>query len=148
MIEALISIKPRHVENILSGKKTVELRLKSMSLPVGSRLWIYATLPVGKVTVTTEIDFVESLSPEEAWTQYGGRICISRKEFDLYTRERVKVSVIGLRNTKKLEKQVCLASMRRYEVGFQPPQFFTKLSPGRALYAALHAHSSNVAVGI
>ena len=52
MSDAIISIKPRHVDNILSGNKTVELRTRSINLPSGSRLWVYTTLPVGKVEMS------------------------------------------------------------------------------------------------
>ena len=67
MIDAIISIKPRHVENILSGKKTVELRTRGLNLPEGSRLWIYTTLPVGKVMLFAEIDFIDRRLPTEIW---------------------------------------------------------------------------------
>lgn len=84
MIDAIISIKPRHVENILSGDKTVELRTRSINLPVGSRLWIYTTLPVGKVKLSAEIDFIELLSPKKMWKKHGESICITKQEFDEY----------------------------------------------------------------
>lgn len=138
MIDAIISIKPRHVENILSGKKTVELRARSINLPAGSRLWIYTTLPVGKVKLSTEIDFIELLSPKVMWKKHGGRICISKKEFDEYTKEREVVAAIGLRNIRPLDKDICLDTMRKYEKNFQPPQFFSKLYPDRALYSAFY----------
>ncbi|WP_411736503.1 ASCH domain-containing protein [Pseudomonas aeruginosa] len=138
MIDAIISIRPKHVNNILSGKKTVELRVKAMNLPVGSRLWVYTTLPVGKVEVSTEIDFVESLPPKEMWRKYGKSICISKKEFDEYTEARDSVVAIGLRNVKQLDREICLATLRKYERGFQPPQFFSKLHSDRAIYAAFY----------
>jgi predicted transcriptional regulator len=138
MIDAIISIKPRHVENILSGNKTVELRARSINLPVGSRLWIYTTLPVGKVKLSTEIDFIELLSPNKMWKKHGKSICISKKEFNEYTNGRELVAAIGLRNIRTLEKDICLDTMRKYEKNFQPPQFFSKLYPERALYSAFY----------
>ena len=138
MNDAIISIKPRHVENILSGNKTVELRTRNINLPTGSRLWVYTTLPVGKVKLSTEIDFVEILSPKEMWNRYGKDICISKKEFDKYTRGRQLVAAIGLRNVKPLKRDICLNTMRKYEENFQPPQFFSRLHPERALYSAFY----------
>ena len=138
MTDAIISIKPRHVENILSGKKTVELRVRSMNLPMGSRLWIYTTLPVGKVKASTEVDFIGQLPPKEMWKKYGKKICIPKKEFDEYTRGRDIVAAIGLRNVNLLDKEICLETMRRYEKNFQPPQFFSRLHPDRALYSAFY----------
>lgn len=138
MIDAIISIKPRHVENILSGNKTVELRTRSINLPEGSRLWIYTTLPVGRVKLSVEVDFIELLPPGEMWRKHGASICISKKEFDEYTKGRHLVSAIGLRNVTPLDNAICLETMRLYEEGFQPPQFFSKLDPDRALYTAFY----------
>tara|TARA_R110002020_G_scaffold276362_2_gene491734 strand:+ start:7604 stop:8023 length:420 start_codon:yes stop_codon:yes gene_type:complete len=138
MTDAIISIRPKHVEDIISGKKTVEVRLKNIKLLPGSRLWVYTTLPVGKVKVSAEIDFIESLPPDEGWRKYRECISISKKEYDAYTGGRSVVVVIGLRNVKILEKEICLSTMRQYEKDFQPPQFFTKLSPERALYSAFY----------
>lgn len=138
MIDAIISIKPRHVENILSGKKTVELRVRGMNLPTGSRLWVYTTLPVGKIKISTEVDFIELLPPKEMWKKYGKSICIPKKEFDEYTKARDLVAAIGLRNIKPLDKEICLETMRKYEKNFQPPQFFSRLHPDRALYSAFY----------
>lgn len=139
MSDAIISLKPRHFENILSGAKTVELRTRSVSLPVGSKLWVYVTLPVGKVKLSAEIEFVDSLPPNEVWAKYGEEICISKEEFDLYTKGRDFVSAIGLGNVRLLSEDICLSTMRKYEKNFQPPQFFSRLYPGRALYSVFYS---------
>lgn len=139
MLDAIISIRPKHVNNILSGRKTVELRTRGLNLPEGSRLWVYTTLPVGKVMLSMEIDFIDQLSPEEIWKKYGKSICVTKKEFDEYTKDRAQVAAIGLRNIKQLEKDICLKTMRGYNKNFQPPQFFSRLYPDSALYSILHA---------
>lgn len=138
MSDAIISIKPRHVDNILSGNKTVELRTRSINLPSGSRLWVYTTLPVGKVEMSTEIDFVEVLPPSAIWKKYGKDICITKVEFDEYTNGRDLVAAIGLKNIQPLNRNICLETMRKYEENFQPPQFFSRLHPDRALYSAFY----------
>lgn len=138
MNDAIISIKPQHVENILSGHKTVELRTRTINLPQGSRLWVYTTLPVGKVRLSTNIAFIEVLSPSKIWKKHGKNICISKKEFDKYTRGRELVVAIGLENVRPLNKDICLETMRAYEENFQPPQFISRLHPDRALYHAFY----------
>ena len=138
MTDAIISIKPRHVENILSGKKTVELRVRSVNLPVGTRMWVYTTLPVGSVSVSVDVDFIESLPPKEMWRKYGHRICISKKEFDDYTKCRDFVTAIGLREIRRLDSEVSLETMRVNVRGFQPPQFFSRVSPGSELYKVFY----------
>lgn len=138
MNDAIISIKPKHVENILAGNKTVELRTRNINLPTGSRLWVYTTLPVGKVKLSTEIDFIELLPPKEMWKKHGKSLCMAKKEFDEYTSDREFVVAIGLRNIIPLDRDVCLETMRKYEKNFQPPQFFSILYPDRALYSAFY----------
>ncbi|MBU1285970.1 MAG: ASCH domain-containing protein [Gammaproteobacteria bacterium] len=138
MVDAIISIKPRHVDNILAGKKTVELRVRKMNLPIGSRLWVYTTLPVGKVKLSAEIAFIESLSPKDMWRKHGKDICIPKEEFDEYTKLRDVVVAVGLLNIRALDEEVCLETMRKCESGFQPPQFFLKLNPDRALYSVFY----------
>lgn len=137
MNDAIISIKPKHVENILTGLKTVELRTRAFNLPEGSKLWIYTTLPVGKVKLTTEIDFVDTDTPEVIWKKYYKQICISKDDFDAYTADRRVVSAIGLKSVTPLDKAICLDTLRQYESGFQPPQFFARVHPNRPLYTAL-----------
>lgn len=139
MIDAIISIKPRHVENILSGKKTVELRTRGISLPEGSRLWVYTTLPVGKVRLFAEIGFIDRLSPRDMWKKHGTNICVAKKDFDEYTKGRDYVFAIGLRKIRQLDKDIGLETMRKYEENFQPPQFFSRLYPDSALYSAFYA---------
>jgi predicted transcriptional regulator len=139
MSDAIISIKPRHVENILSGAKKVELRTRKINLPVGSRLWVYTTLPVGNVSLYAEISFIVNISPGEIWSEYKDQLCLSKEEFDDYTKGRRTVSAIGLNNIKVLDESICLKKMREHEENFQPPQFFSILSPERALYSAFYS---------
>jgi len=139
MCDAIISIKPKHVESILSGKKTVELRVRNVNLPEGTRLWIYTTLPIGQVGAHAEVGFIECLSPKEMWRKYGGSICISKQDFEEYTKSREIVTAIGLKNVRRLSQDICLKAMRSCEENFQPPQFFTRLHPERELYKMLHS---------
>ena len=43
--ELAMILKPEHVENIVKGFKTVELRTRQINLPAGTKIWIYSTLP-------------------------------------------------------------------------------------------------------
>jgi predicted transcriptional regulator len=45
----LISLEPRHAENLLDGRKRVELRRHAMNVSIGSTVWMYAKLPVGSI---------------------------------------------------------------------------------------------------
>jgi predicted transcriptional regulator len=138
MTDAIISIKPRHVENIINKAKTVELRTRNTNLPVGSTLWIYSTLPAGKIEASAKISFVDTMSPKKIWEKYGKEICVSKSEFMEYTKNRELVTAIGLTGIESLQESLCLNKLRALETNFNPPQFISKLSPDRSLYSALY----------
>lgn len=60
----LLSIKPGHVDNILSGSKTVELRRIRPQVSAGQPIAIYATMPVGAVVATCRVRKVDVALPE------------------------------------------------------------------------------------
>ncbi len=60
----LISLEPRHAENILAGLKRVELRRRTMNVSPGCTVWIYAKLPVGSIVGRTTLSrFTFGLRP-------------------------------------------------------------------------------------
>lgn len=80
----LISIKPKYVEKILKGEKTVEFRRRKSSIKKGDQVFIYSSSPqkalVGKFIVNEVIsDTVENL-----WNLKGEEGCISYEEFVKY----------------------------------------------------------------
>lgn len=136
MSNALISIKPKHVANIISGKKTVELRTRSLNLPTGSKLWIYSTLPTGRVEASVTVAFIDTQSPSYIWKKYKNQICIDKSEFDTYTNNRSNVTVIGLSDVSLVEKDLCLETLRTFDRSFTPPQFFMRLTADKKIYSA------------
>ena len=136
MSNALICIKPNHVVNILSGKKTVELRTRNLLLPIGTKLWIYSTLPKGKVEAIVEIDFLDTRPPNLIWRDYKNSMSISKKLFNEYTKCRENVTAIGLRNVQLSHKNLSLNSLRSFDKNFMPPQFFMKITPDKKIYPA------------
>lgn len=136
MSSALISIRPIHVQDILSGKKTVEIRTRSMQLPIGSTLWIYSTLPTGKIEAIAEIDFIDTKTPNTIWRMHKESICISKKMFDAYTQGRERVTAIGLKNIEPARRDLCLRALRKFDENFMPPQFFLKITPDKKIYPA------------
>ncbi len=136
MSDALISIKPVHVKNILNGCKSVELRTRRISVAAGSRLWIYSTLPKGEVEAVAEVRFVETNSPSTIWRKYSKDIYLSKAEFDEYTTGKSEATVIGLGSVEKIEKELTLKRLRFFDKKFTPPQFFLKLTPDKKIYPA------------
>ena len=93
----LLSIKPIHVANIMSGTKIFEFRRRVFARRDIRTVLIYCTMPVGRLV--GEFDIVDTLQdePERLWlrTQQGSGI--SKEYFDEYFggRERAFALQIG-----------------------------------------------------
>lgn len=126
--DALISIRPPHANAILDGAKTVELRRRIPALQPGTRLWIYATLPVGAVIGLATVDRVVRGEPENIWLEFGSRTGVTRADFDDYFRG-VDVAIgLLLVDVQRSNEQVEIARLKRLRSGFHPPQVMMNLS--------------------
>ena len=81
---AMISIKPTFASSILSGAKTIELRRRFIDLPLGSKLWIYSTLPVGAVVGVATLNSIDRDTPQNLWKKYANETQIEASGFDEY----------------------------------------------------------------
>ena len=138
MDQAIISLRPRYVDLILSGEKTVELRNRIVRMDPGTVIWIYATRPVGGIVALAELESVVHDTPAEIWVRYGREICIDRAHFDSYINNRESVSALVLSSVRKLKHSVTLDWIRRSTGNFQPPQFYSRLSLDGRLYSTLN----------
>jgi len=143
MRNALISVKPRFVQSILSGEKTVELRRRKMNLSAGSKLWIYTTLPKACVEVMATIDMIEFGTPDLIWEKYSNKICITKEEFDSYVIGCKQVSAISLELIEKINHPPDLSFLRSKVDNFHPPQFFKKLPDNSQLLGLLTSFIDN-----
>ena len=123
-MEIILSIKPRYMEKILSGEKTVEIRSRKMNISPNTKIWLYSTTPdksiVGYVSV---IDYVYG-NREEIWTNYRTATAINEDEYIHYTKNQEKVSAIIFGEVQELEEKISLTTLRSHFKGFQPPQFY------------------------
>ncbi len=122
-----MSIRPEYAQRILDGRKKVELRRRRPNLPTGSRIWIYATLPLGKVVGAAIVDEVVTAEIDVLWKMFRREAGISWREYDQYVRGSSTASAIRLSSVSYLEEEIALDSIRKRIAGFQPPQFFSWL---------------------
>lgn len=139
MEQAIISLKPQYVDLILSGEKTVELRNRVIRMEPGTVIWIYATKPVGGIVALAELDSVVHDTPAEIWVRFEREMCIDRAHFDSYINNRESVSALILSSVRRLQQSVTLDWMRRSIGSFQPPQFYSRLSPDDRLSSTLNS---------
>ena len=127
--DILISLHPRHCDNLVSGRKTVELRRRKMAVRPGTRVWIYSTRPRACIEAYAIVEAVFSGPHEELWEAYGDKVAVSRGEFDHYLAGTVDAHAIVLGKVTPLNPSIKLKELRRRLAGFHPPQFFKWLAP-------------------
>lgn len=124
---AMISIHSDHAANIVSGVKTVELRRRFMSLPLGSRLWIYSTLPVGALVATATIVTIDYDTPDQLWAHYQTEAAVSKSLFFQYFSNCEMGCAIQLDGVEPISP-VPLERIRQIRGVAQIPQVAAKIS--------------------
>lgn len=137
----LISLEPRHAQNILSQAKRVELRRRSLSVDPGTIVWIYSKLPEGSVVGFARIKEIHRASPRKLWDCFKSDVCVTRKEFFEYFGANDQGVAIELTGSVRLKNPVSLEALRQVDAAFQPPQFFKRLRAGEVVTEAFFAAS-------
>ena len=133
----LVSIRPTHVEKIVEGQKTVELRRRfSEDVATGAILLIYSTSPTQAIVGSATISGVCRLPLADLWDRHGAAACIDRETFDGYFSGVEEGYAILLHDVKPFARQVSAAALRE-QFGFVPPQSFMYL---RQEYYPLLSH--------
>lgn len=137
----LISLTPRHAENIFDGHKHVELRRRTMHIAPGTTAWIYVKLPIGSITGRVTIKAIHKASPNTLWRRFGAVSGLTRSEFFDYFSGVVEGVALELVDTKELRQSISLTSLREITSGFQPPQFFVRLAASNPVLKAVKSRS-------
>jgi predicted transcriptional regulator len=117
----LLSIKPHHVNNILSGRKTIELRRVRPQIKVGQPVAVYGTSPMAAVVATCRVHKVEIATPSEIKERHLRRAAISSDDFDTYFSGIKQAVAIHLGAVTPLEHVVTLQQLRLRR-SYNPPQ--------------------------
>lgn len=130
--DAIISIHPRHANAILDGAKTIELRRRIPTLSIGTRLWIYATRPVGAVIGMATVERIVRGEPEEIWLEFGDQTGINRIDFDAYFNGAGEAVGLLLVDAQRSAEHVDMEQLRCLRDGFHPPQVMMAISSHEA----------------
>jgi predicted transcriptional regulator len=118
----LLSIHPRHVQSILAGLKTVELRRTRPHVQPGQPVAIYATAPTGAVVAMCRVETVMTGTPVAIGSSETlMNAAVSREEFDDYFGHAERAVAIHLREVRPLTHPVTLEHLRSSR-DFHPPQ--------------------------
>jgi predicted transcriptional regulator len=125
--DALISIHRGYADAILAGTKTVELRRKLPDMPVGTRLWIYATRPTAAVIGFATIQGIQRSTPNAIWRRHRVESGLLYRRYSEYfegTQEAIAILIAAARRIGP----ITLDQLREIRGGFHPPQVITWLS--------------------
>ena len=127
----LISLHPRHSQNILAGKKTIELRKKPPRFTqegdefifLFNKILIYETLPTAAIVGYVSPVKLMSFTAKE-WHRYSKKLCLSEEEISSYLGDRIGYGIV-IQNPVRIEP-IPLSKMR--ELGILPPQSYQYLN--------------------
>lgn len=137
----LLSVHPRHVEAMVAGAKTTELRRTRPTAPAGTLVLLYATAPVAAIVATCRLAAVLSADAESLWPSVAGTSSVTRREYDAYFGGAQAAHALELADVTTLGVPVSLAHMRSAG-SFQPPQTW-RLLDGEALSRLMAAHPAS-----
>ncbi len=123
-VDILISVENRHIQNMLKGVKTIELRRRPIRIPKGSRVWLYAKIPEGKICACGIVRSIVEDTPEMIWKNYGDVSGLQKSEFQNYFSNSKNACAILFESVVPLKYSISLNEMRKNVEGFHPPQFF------------------------
>lgn len=121
----LLSIRPRHAEAVVDGRKTVEVRRRRVAAPPGTLVILYATRPVHAVVATARLARTLTCAADEVWQSHASRLALERAELAEYL-NGAEACLLFLEDVRPLAIRLSIDDMRR-QAPFQPPQSYRYL---------------------
>lgn len=106
-MNAILSIKPQFVEEIVAGKKRFEFRKSVFKQPV-EKVYVYASAPISRIIGEFQPVDVVTGEPADVWKETRKFSGITKKFFDEYYKGRKTAYAIVIQNFVKYEHQVNL----------------------------------------
>lgn len=126
----VMSIHPEHIDKILTGEKTVELRKRFSKKWEGKRINLYATSPFKALVGCARIKKVVHTTKESVWKFFEHLIGCTKNEYDEYTNDADHIYAILLDDISPFNTPIPIEQLS-YLLGDNhiiPPQSYLKLS--------------------
>ena len=120
-MNVLLSVKPKYVEEIISGRKKYEFRKSIFKREDIKKLYIYSSSPVKKIIAIVDIDGIISDSPQELWEHCHEDAGISEREFFNYFKNSDIGYAIKISNVQEFPIPI---DPYHHNEDFRPPQSF------------------------
>lgn len=128
-LAVLLSVRPPHVERLLDGTKTVELRRRMWRAPPGTLVLLYASGERRQVVGTLVVVQTETGPAEAVWERFGEDAAVTRSQFDDYFQGAASAVAIRVADPQPLAEPVGLCELRRRLPRFTVPQSFRYVGP-------------------
>lgn len=129
--DAIISIRQPYADAIIAGSKTIELRRRIPNLPVGTRLWIYATCPIAAVIGVATIQDVARARPSTIWRKHREGTVVDHASFKAYFNGAQEAVAILLEAARHVGP-ISIDQLRQIRHRFHPPQVLLRLTSDEA----------------
>lgn len=120
----LLSVRTPHVDRLLSGTKTVELRRRPWRVLDGTTALLYESRDRRAIVGSLVIESTVVASRTAIWTDYGPRSGITRQEFREYFAGATVAVAIIVGRARRLDEPLTLGELRRRSPGFHVPQSY------------------------
>ena len=120
-MDALLSIKPKHVKAIVNGKKRYEFRKSIFKNRNIEKVYVYSTAPVKKVVGSFRIGRIIEDHPKRLWARLKKFSGLNDKEFFAYFGDNEKGFAIEIEGVTQFQNPI---DPRNLIVNFVPPQSF------------------------
>ena len=120
---ALISVKPKYVKEILDGKKKYEYRKRIFKENI-DKVYIYSSSPQQRIVGYFEFCGYLSSIPRDIWEKTKDFSGISKEEYDKYFRNSNIAYAIIIKKFKIFDNAI---NPKEYFSKFNPPQSYIYL---------------------
>ena len=141
----LVSIRPRFVDQIFAGTKTVELRRVRPRVEAADLVIVYASGHEKALVGAFQVAAVIEAIPADIWTRFGPATGLSKTEFDTYFAGVTIGYAIKVSHAWRLLTPVRLETLRSRHGGFHPPQGYRYLDLGEVFTMGGEALMGNTA---
>ncbi|MBO7552544.1 MAG: hypothetical protein J6T82_00690 [Bacteroidaceae bacterium] len=119
-MDAILSIKPQFVEEIIAGRKTYEFRKKGFKERV-RKVYVYASSPVCRIIGEFTLGQILEGQPDIIWSKTSNHAGITRAYFDEYYNKRKIAYALEIKSFKVYDEPI-----NPYIIleRFNPPQSF------------------------
>jgi type I restriction enzyme S subunit len=124
LTNVLLSVRPKHAEAIVQGRKKYELRRTIFRREDVGQVYVYSTSPVSKIVGSFEVGDIIEDSPDGLWETCRRHAAVSQDEFFRYFAGAVTAFAIKIANMQRFASPLDPSAIFD---DFKPPQSFRYL---------------------